>query len=187
MPAVPKTRMGSQTFLDWSRAAGGGRFELELGHVIELAAEQARHALAKHAITKAIEKAVDEAGAQCTVLPDGMTVVIDEDTVRLPDAAVQCTPVDPDSIVLDNPITVVEVVSPSSAARDESQKLAEYFMVPSLQHYLVLYPEKRRLIHFRRGASPGKIDTAIVTRGALLLEPPGISLSIDELIAESSH
>ena len=59
-----------------------------------------------------------------------MTVVIDNDTSREPDAAVQCdVAIDLDSMVLEAPLIVVEVVSPSSERDDTGDKLVEYFSV----------------------------------------------------------
>ena len=62
-----------------------------------------------------------------------MTVVIDDDHSREPDAAVQCgVPTDLDSMVLEAPLIVVEVTSPSSERDDTGDKLVEYFSVPSI-------------------------------------------------------
>ena len=69
------------------------------------------------------------------VFTDGMTVKIDKHTSREPDAAVQCgAKVNLDSITLDAPMIVVEVVSPSSERDDTGSKLAECFSVPSILH-----------------------------------------------------
>ena len=49
-----------------------------------------------------------------------------------------------------DPIIVVEVVSPSSLARDAGAKLEDYFRLPSVQHYLILKTENRTIIHHQR-------------------------------------
>ena len=56
-------------------------------------------------------------------------------------------------------------------------KLHAYFSLPSVVHYLVLEPERRALIHYRRDA-----DDAPAVRiwhdGTLVLDPPGIELDV---------
>ena len=47
------------------------------------------------------------------------------------------------SLYAPNSIIVVEVVPPSSRARDLSEKLADYFRVPSVQHYLIVDWDRR--------------------------------------------
>ena len=114
-------------------------------------------------------------------------VAIDESTVRIPDAAVQCAPYDPEATVLSEPIILVEVVSPSSGSRDENFKLVEYFSLVSVAHYLVLVPERRSVIHFRRRAEAGKIETRIVESGLVDLSPPGLSIRVEELFGEAAQ
>jgi Uma2 family endonuclease len=183
MGVLAKTKWTAAEFLDWS-ASQTKKFELEDGHVIEMAAEQARHALTKHAATKALEAAVERAGLDCVVFPDGMTVVIDNGHVRLPDAAVQCSPFDPESIVLDKPVILLEVTSPSSVYRDENHKLIEYFSIPSVAHYLLLSPDKKVVVHFKRGDRPGAIETTILSDGMIELSPPGIRVGVKTLFGE---
>ena len=70
---------------------------------------------------------------------------------------------------------MVEVVSPSSLARDTGAKLEDYFRLPSVQHYLILKTENHTIIHHARGAD-GIILTRIVREGPILLDPPGIKV-----------
>jgi len=183
MVALPKTKMSASEFLVWS-ATRSRKYELENGEVVEMAAEKARHALMKHAATVALEAGIRSAGLACAVFPDGMTVVVDDAHVRLPDASIQCSPVMLDDTVLEKPVVLVEVTSPSSVYRDEAHKLLEYFSVPSVEHYLLLSPDERRLVHFKRGSASGQIDTTIMREGRLDLDPPGFSVDVAELLGQ---
>lgn len=176
--------MTASDFIVWAQQQGDRRFELENGEPLEMSAERARHALAKHATARALEDAIAHAGLDCRLFPDGMTVVVDERTVRLPDAAVQCAPFDLDSAVLEEPVILVEIVSPSSAYRDENHKLGEYFTIPSVQHYLLVDPVGRRVVHFSRTDEPGRLDTRIVTEGTVTLAPPGIEIAVLDLFGD---
>jgi len=179
--AVKKRKLTSRQFLEWS-AQQTGRYELEDGAAIELAAEKARHALMKHAATSALQAAIDTAGLRCSVFPDGMTVVVDNDNVRLPDAAVQSAPVDLDATILDAPVVLLEVTSPSSVYRDERHKLVEYFSIPSVMHYLLLSPDDRKLVHFKRSDEPDRLETRIMSEGQVELSPPGIIVDVQALL-----
>ena len=111
--------MTSDEFIDWAMRQPSGRYELVAGRVVAMAPERARHNLTKIAALFALREGVKRAGLACTVYTDGMAVVIDRHHSREPDAAIQCgKQPDPDSAVLDAPLIVVEVVSPSSE-RDE--------------------------------------------------------------------
>ncbi|MEQ1718493.1 MAG: Uma2 family endonuclease [Hyphomicrobium sp.] len=169
-------------YLPWAMAQTSGRYELVQGEVVAQAAERAAHNLGKAAIYRALRDAVKKAGLPCTVFTDGMAVKIDQHTVREPDASVQCEmTIDPNAIVLETPVIVVEVISPSSIRDDSGAKLAEYFSVPSIQHYLILDPFRPVLIHHARGEA-GAIATRIHTDGVISLAPPGLDLDVADVL-----
>jgi Uma2 family endonuclease len=181
MTALPKQRMKVPEFLIWANEQLDTHYELVDGEVVAMAPERLRHALVKHAVARALEDAVRAGGLPCTVFPDGVTVVINENTAREPDASVQCgTSVDLDALALASPLIVVEVVSPSSERSDVGAKLVEYFSVPSIRHYLVIVPEKRAVVHHRR-EDGGNIKTQIARDGDIVLEPPGITVPVAAL------
>ena len=72
-----------------------------------------------------------------------------------PDALVYCGPRLPaHSIEVSEPVVVVEVLSEGTAARDHGVKLAGYFSLPSVAHYLILDADDRMAIHHKRGPVP---------------------------------
>lgn len=175
-------RMTVAEFLEWAESQPEGDFELVDGQVVAMVQERALHNLAKMAVARALQDAVGAAGLSCIVYTDGMTVEITEHTARGPDAIVQCNePVDLDSMVVRNPLIVVEVVSPTSERRDTDAKLVEYFSVSSIMHYLIVFPHKRVVVHHQRG-SQDRIETALVRSGEIILRPPGIVVPIDAIL-----
>jgi Uma2 family endonuclease len=171
-------------FLAWASAQPRGRYELVRGQVVAMAPERARHNLAKAAVFRALDDAVKRANLPCTVFTDGMTVVIDKDHSREPDAAVQCGVVtDLDSMILEAPLIVVEVASPSSERDDTGDKLVEYFSVSSIRHYLIINPAKRVVIHHARSEA-GQLATRILSAGEVDLVPPGLTIPVPELLPE---
>ena len=184
--ALPKQRMKVPEFLAWAEAQPQGRYELVNGEVVVMAPERVRHNLVKAAVFRALDNAIRAARLPCTVFTDGVGIIINENTVREPDASVQCGgELDLDSMTLDAPLIVVEVASPSSERQDTHAKLVEYFSVQSIRHYLVVLPEQGVVVHYRRNDG-GAIDTSIGREGAIDLTPPGMTVPIADLLGPSS-
>ena len=78
-----------------------------------------------------------------------------------------------------NAIVVVEVSSPSTGRRDEHEKLIGYVAVPSIQHYLIVYAERRIVVHHARAGDA--ITTRILGSGSIRLDPPGLDLAVEDL------
>ena len=85
-----------------------------------------------------------------------------------------------DALVINDPIIVVEVLSPSTAAIDHGRKLSGYFSLPSVEHYLILDPERRVAIHHKRGQGDA-IETRVLTDGVAQLDPPGFEVAVEAL------
>jgi Uma2 family endonuclease len=83
------------------------------------------------------------------------------------------------AVEVPNPLIVVEVLSRSTRHIDLSAKLADYFHVPSIAHYLIVDPEKPRIVHHARGGDA--IVTRIITEGEVVLDPPGIGFSMTDI------
>jgi Uma2 family endonuclease len=182
--------MTVEEFLLWAEGKEG-RWELHDGAPVMISStepvmmspERAAHIRTKFSAAKALEGAVLRAGLPCEVFADGMAVRIDARTIFEPDASVVCGPRRPDeTIAIDNPVIVVEVLSPSTAAVDHGRKLSGYFSLPSVQHYLILDPDRRVAIHHKRGASDA-IETRVLTGGVARLDPPGFEVAAEALFA----
>jgi len=173
-------RMTVDEFLSW---AGGkeGRWELHDGEPVMMAPERIVHADTKLNAAIALREAIRAVGAPCRVYPDGMAVRIDARTTYEPDASVVCGPKPPgDALSIDNPVIVVEVLSPSTAALDHGRKLSGYFSLASVQHYLILDPDPRVLIRHKRGTGDA-IETRVLSDGSMRLDPPGLDLGVAAL------
>jgi Uma2 family endonuclease len=119
------------------------------------------------------------AGVPCQALPDGATVETGDSDYE-PDALVNSgAPMADDAVAAPNPVTVVEVLSPGTASTDTGGKLADYFRVPSVAHYLIVHPTRRMVVHHQR-ADAG-IDTRIVVNGPIAMDPLGIVITAEEI------
>jgi Uma2 family endonuclease len=182
MNVVLPKRMTVDEFLAWAVRQEKGRYELFKGRVVMQQPQTWRHAELRARIYNLLVAAVERAGIPFFAAPDGMTVRISKDEAFEPDALVAPLP-KPEALDLEipNPVLVVEVLSPSSVKRDLSDKLAGYSDVPSIVHYLVLDPEEREVIWFRRAAGGALQPPVPVREGTLKLDPPGIVLAVEDI------
>lgn len=176
-PETPMTREGFEAWVD---RQPHGRFERIDGIVIAMAPERASHNLRKAAARDALRRALREAGlTSCQVFTDGMTVQVEESDF-VPDAVLRCGPRLPGSVTsVPDPVVLVEVLSPDSGTRDRSTKLRAYFKVPSVMHYLIVWPEEQRIVRHTR-MPEDRIDTKIFVAGEIVLDPPGIAVTVEE-------
>ncbi|MGH6796961.1 MAG: Uma2 family endonuclease, partial [Roseiarcus sp.] len=139
------------------------------------------HAETKAEAYVALRDAIRLKGLRWRVYPDGMAIRIDARTTYEPDVSVTCGPRAPaDALEIADPVIVVEVLSPSTAAIDHGRKLSGYLSIPSVQHYLILDPDRRVVIHHKRGASDA-IETRVLTGGVARLDPPGFEVAVEAL------
>ena len=176
-----QTPMTVTQYLAWGEAQGERRrTELINGQVVYMAPERIGHIEVKLAAALALRMAIRRAGIECHALADGATVRIDEHTAYEPDALVYCGARLPrGSLLVPNPVIIVEVLSPTTAHTDTSVRLIGYFKLPSVQHYLVVDPEAETVTHHVRSA--GGTSTRVQSAGMLGLDPPGIEFDIAEL------
>lgn len=173
--------MTVEQFIDWAMAQPRGRFELYGGRVVQMSPERVEHIETKFLVAVALTNAVRNSQTRCHVLSDGATLKIDDQTAYEPDALVYCGEKLPrGTIIVPEPIIVVEVTSPTSEARDAGAKLAGYFRLQSLVHYLIVDPDDRLVVHHRRGED-GVITTRIIEDGEIILDPPGLKVPLQDL------
>jgi len=175
MTASKAKKMNTSEFLAWYESQPERpRYELIDGTPVAMSPERVRHAEIKLAIAVALKQAALGRKQICHVLPDGMTVVVDEYTTYEPDALVYCgDELSGDVVVVPEPIIIVEVLSPSTKHVDSGSKLVGYFAVESVQHYLVIDPITEKIMHHSRSDN-GRIVTSIIASGEFELTPPGL-------------
>jgi Uma2 family endonuclease len=180
----PETPMTRAEFLAWVEQQPSGRFERIDGVVVAMSPERASHNLRKGAARDALRRAAREAGlTSCQVFGDGMTVQVENSDFE-PDALLRCGPLVPrDSTKVSDPLVLVEVLSPDSGSRDRATKLRAYFKLPSVQHYLIVWPDEPRIVRHSR-MPDDQIATQVFMSGEISLDPPGITVTVDEFYAD---
>ena len=172
----PDGWMGRAEYRLWAEGCSG-RFERINGQVVAMAPERVGHARIKGRAYMALTAAVEAAGVPCEVLVDGPTIEVGESDYE-PDVIVRCgcDALSGDSLVVPDATVIVEVLSPTTRRIDVSQKLADYFQLPCVHHYLILFADRVRAIHHRRAGD--RIETRVLAEGDITLDPPGITMSL---------
>lgn len=180
----PETPMTREEFLAWTEQQPSGRFERIDGIVVAMAPERASHNRRKRAARNALERAVSKVGlASCEAFADGMTIQV-EDSDFEPDAVLRCGPRLPDnSTKVPDPLVLIEVISPDSGTRDRATKLRAYFKLPSVQHYLIVWPDEQRIVRHSRTPND-QVATQVFASGAITLDPPGITVTVEEFYVD---
>jgi Uma2 family endonuclease len=183
MTVVPTSRLTVDQYFTWA-AEHPGRYQLFDGVVFATPPRTVGHIERRVATCAALHNAIQSKCLHCFALPNGLAVRIDDATAYEPDALVYCGEKLPSTAIeVPAPVVVVEVLSASTRSIDLSVKLADYFRLPSVMHYLIVDPDRRRVVHHARG--PGDvIATRIVTEGTIRLDPPGLELAFVDIYAD---
>lgn len=94
----------------------------------------------------------------CLVFQSDMKVRLDQ-VFYYPDIVVSCDEPNFDKHYLTNPILIVEVLSPSTEAKDRLEKRVAYSRLPSVQEYILISQEKLHIEVFRRNSDEWLLET----------------------------
>ena len=148
----PIPRMSLDEFSDWALTQDG-KYEYYKGEIFDvyaMAGAKADHNVIALNVAAALHGLLK--GRQCQAFIADMMVRVAADNVGYyPDVMVTCSPEDRerDKFKTD-PVLIVEVLSPSTAAYDRGNKFASYRLIPTLQHVVFIDPDARRMDHFQR-------------------------------------
>ena len=170
-------------FHRWAGAQPRGRYERVAGTVVPRARMCIGQVRIKGRAWLALDQAIRAAGLPCEAFADGIAVEVGDDTDYLPHAVVNSgEPMAGDEVAASNPVIVVEALWPSAQSVDTGAKLADYFKVPSIRHYLIVRADRRAVTHHRR-RDDGGIETRLIAEGRIALDPPGIEIAIEDFYA----
>lgn len=151
MSAVLKPRVDLQAYLDWENAQVE-KHELVQGEIFAMTGGRRTHGRALANLVRLLGNLLE--GSPCQVFADSMKLQVADDTVLYPDVFVTCSPMDlATEQIFREPKLVIEVLSPSTQAYDRSRKFALYRRLASLQEYILVDPETRRVEGFHRNAA----------------------------------
>lgn len=150
MTALAQQRLTLDEFLAWENQQVE-KHEFHRGEMFAMVGGRRTHGRVVLNLARRLAEQLD--GSPCQVFAETMKVQIADDTILYPDLFVTCDKADlATEMIFRAPTLVIEVLSPSTQGYDRSQKFALYRRLQSLQEYILVDPETRRVEGFRRGS-----------------------------------
>lgn len=125
--------------------------------------------------TKMTSALTAKLAGRCTVFSsDVMLYVRETNLATYPDGSVVCGPLDVQKVVrngkvigeaITNPTLIIEVLSESTESYDRGEKFAHYMRLASLEIYVVLSQDERRVEAFRRPEGRGHWNRDVAGSG----------------------
>lgn len=149
--AQPRTKLSIDEFLAWD-ATQTDKVELVCGEIFAMAGAEDGHVTAAGNIYVALRHHLK--GSPCRAYMSDMKLRVESlGSVFYPDVMVTCSASDHQSrLVKTEPILLVEVLSPSTAAYDRGNKFAQYRQLDALREYVLVDVESRRTDVYRKNA-----------------------------------
>ena len=145
--------------------AGDARFEYWQGEVVCMSGGSQEHTSISDDVVFSLRLRLR--GTPCRVFSANQAIKTSTlQPYRYPDASVSCSGPKFEKIhgvdALVNPVLIVEVLSPSTAARDQDQKFAAYQAIPTFMEYLLISQDSVHVTHYTKQAN-GKWQFEITT------------------------
>jgi len=163
-----------------------GKYELVNGQVYAMAGGSEKHADVCLNIASALRQKLR--GTGCRPFNSDMGLTLSDETLRYPDIAVYCDKRDLERNLREVrafrfPKVIVEVLSPSTADEDRSEKLLAYKAIDSVAAIVFVDPLDQTLeLHDR--VTPNEWRHLILPpESGLMLRDPAIELSFEEIFA----
>lgn len=153
------------------------RWEFIAGVPVMMAPASLAHTIIKSNIGRHLGNKL--AGSPCRVFVEGGQVKSHQ-LSAIPDVVVACGPVDLASSTVEEPMVIVEVLSPSSERDDTGRKWQGYCLIPALRHFLVV-PQEERFVTLHTRTGPASFDESFHQEGAIRLDAIDVSLTLDEI------
>jgi Uma2 family endonuclease len=150
--AARQITMTPDEFLAWE-AKQTERHDFVDGEVFAMAGAEARHITVSGNLYMALRQHLS--GTPCrTFMADMKVAAAAGENFFYPDVVVTCSPADRLSqlLVTREPMLIVEVLSPGTAAYDLGKKFAQYQQIPSLREIAFIDLDERRTSVYRKGA-----------------------------------
>lgn len=146
---LPESPFTSQEYLAWE-AKQQDKYEYYYGEVFAMGGASRRHVTVAGNIFAALDQSFVDTPCRA-YMADMLVEVALNEIYYYPDVFVTCDPADHKAErFMRSPVLVVEVLSPSTEAYDRGEKFIRYRLIPSLQEYILVDPERLRIEIFRR-------------------------------------
>jgi Uma2 family endonuclease len=174
-----KSGVNFEAFLEF-QGAEGARYELVDGLIFEMNGETTRHNRIVGRVYARILLRVD--GTDCNVFMNGVLVRLPSEIGYAPDVFVSCEEEESDRYQR-RPCLIVEVLSPSTATIDKTEKWENYRKIPELQTYILLSQDEPRAEVYQRTTEGDWRFTDVDVRGNLRMPCVNLELPLEPIYA----
>ena len=185
MPETATRRLTIDAFFDWCPKNDDRQWELFEGRPVAMTPPPSAHQIvvgnvAGHAFQALANKPGCTVRIEAGIVPEGS-----DDSYYQADLAVTCRPHEAgDPRNVQDPILIVEVLSPSTQVIDRRRKLPDYRCIPSVQEIVLLDPERLYCeVHRRFDADRWLVDLLRTAEDVLRLDSIGLALSLGLIYA----
>lgn len=181
--ALKPQRMTAEEFLAWDETQTI-RHEFVRGEVFAMAGSEDNDNTVAGNLYVALRQRLR--GTPCRVFAADVKLRVEAaDCFFYPDVMVTCGAADKaQRLIKREPVLVVEVLSPSTAAFDRGDKFADYRLLPTPAEYLLVDVNRRRCDLFRKGADGLWVLHATGADEALRLDSVDLSVPPEALWAD---
>lgn len=146
--ALPQQHLSLDDYLAWENQQPE-KNEYYRGEVFAMVGARRVHGTVVSNLNRRLAEQLD--GRPCREFTEGMKLQIADDAIFYPDVMVTCDKADlATEMIFRAPTLVIEVLSPGTQAYDRGLKFAVYRRLASLQEYILVDPDARRVEGFRR-------------------------------------
>ena len=181
--AAEKTVLTAEEFIAWE-SGQRERHEFVNGEVFAMAGAEDRHVTVALNIAFALREHLR--GTPCrTFMSDMKLQVTAANSYFYPDVMVTCNSADAASpLSKAEPVLLVEVLSPSTAAYDRGEKFVHYRRIASLQEYVLVDIDTRRTDVFRKRDDGMWVLYPFEGAEAVSLASVKLEIAVEALFAE---
>jgi Uma2 family endonuclease len=175
--------MTAEDYLEWE-AAQNERHDFVDGEVYAMAGADERHVTAAMNMAFALRQHLT--GTPCrTFMADMKLRPVGKSNFFYPDVLVTCSDVDRrNPLIKQEPVLIVEVLSPSTAAYDRGGKFAHYRRIAQLKEVVFIELDSRRIDVMRRGADGLFVLHPFERGDDVRLDSVDLTLTEDQIFAE---
>ncbi|MCC7048601.1 MAG: Uma2 family endonuclease [Alphaproteobacteria bacterium] len=184
MTAAAVRRMTVKEFLVWD-GLPDRKYELLAGVPMAMAPATGNHQLICGNLAGAIHATLRKK-PHCVMRPEAGILVRDrDDTYYQPDIVVACGPkASTNTPYVDEPLLIVEVLSPGTEDKDRKTKLPDYRQVASVQEILLVDSQRRYVeVHRRQGDGRWLVDLLRDEAARLTLDSIGLDAPLSAVHA----
>ncbi len=149
----PSRVVGTMTVDEWDAFVRKAthKYHYVHGKVVQMAGASPQHNLICMNTGRALGNVLEDMESNCEVYGSDQRVFVRQSLYYFPDLLVVCGAmmVDPRDAI-QNPVALVELLSPATRDDDRGEKLHEYAQIETLQHYILIDQDGVSVSHYEK-------------------------------------